>query len=1022
MKRGWKISLIALGSAVGLLLAAVAVLLYLVFTPSRLTSIANRLAKDYIECEARFGRVSLSLFKTWPNAGLRLEDVVLVNPCPTAPGSDLFAVAPASDTLAGVESLAVGLDLRAFLKDGSVIVRQLCLENGFANLYTSADGWSNLDVFARSEDTDTSSSGQFPERIDLRRICVRNLSARCCDLRQGLAARADCLGFTLCGGWEQQSANGRLRLSLDRLRAVKTDTAGARLLDADLSHLALSLRGSGPMDSLQGRLRLSLDNGALSLSGKPYITDPARASRKKLLSLNIPFRADLQNRAAALSQAVVSLLGYSLSLNGALSLPHDGVPLTTDMTYAAADWQIAELLSFLPADLAKALNGFNADGRLSLSGKVVGSVGSGRLPVVDAHILLHRGSLDLASLPSLPLHKIEAEVAARLNLSADSLPSAPSDLQVLRLSAQSGGSSLSVTGRVDDFLSARQVNARIRGNVALDDLAAFLPPDLRLRGASAVDLKVQSRLSDLTSLALERVKAHGTLLLDDLDVQTDSLHASSPHLRVALALPAKRAAAKPSSDILSAHITGANLNVEAAPNLEAEMNAPDIVVSCPNLLDKRQPLSARIALRCSRLSAQKDSLFSAFTDTLRLKGSVCRSPKEEDNLLRQWNPVASIDLDRLALSAPGMTDAVRLTSFIFDFRPEVCSIREADVLWGVSDYHLSGQVRGLQQWLSHTGMLTGSLDFGSHYADIDQLMAILSGMGADKDTLEQQRAADNISPAANPFIVPKDVDLKLNTHIDRCVAFGNDLADLSGSVSLSDGTAVLDQMGFTCKAARMQLTGLYRSPRINHLFLGLDFHLLDIQIEDLLDMIPTIDTLVPMLASFRGKGDFHLAAECNLDAFYRPKMSTLLGAAAITGSDLVVMDNDKLASIARLLQLKDWRQRDGLIGIDSLSVEAAVFRKEIEVFPFLLDLNKYRLCVGGRHTLDNACNYHLELLKCPLPVRLAVDVNGTLAKPNIKLGSVKYAELYKPEKRDALQTRTLAIKQMVREALEANVR
>jgi len=136
----------------------------------------------------------------------------------------------------------------------------------------------------------------------------------------------------------------------------------------------------------------------------------------------------------------------------------------------------------------------------------------------------------------------------------------------------------------------------------------------------------------------------------------------------------------------------------------------------------------------------------------------------------------------------------------------------------------------------------------------------------------------------------------------------------------------------------------------------------------------------------------------------------------------VVMDDKSISDIAKLLQMKDWREKDNTLKIDSLSVEATAFRKEIIVYPFLLNLHNYSLCIGGRHTLDNACNYHVELLKCPLPVRLAVDVKGSLDSPKISLGPVKYADLYKPEKQDAVQARTLELKKTIRQALEANVR
>ena len=381
-----------------------------------------------------------------------------------------------------------------------------------------------------------------------------------------------------------------------------------------------------------------------------------------------------------------------------------------------------------------------------------------------------------------------------------------------------------------------------------------------------------------------------------------------------------------------------------------------------------------------------------------------------------------IDILRGVLAMNSMSEAVRMTNFEFNYKPEVCNISRADILWGVSDYHLSGKVYGLEDWLDHKAMLHGTLDFGSQYADIDQLLGILSGMGSDEDTLQQQRVEDNVPKEANPFIVPKDVNVRLNTHVTRCVAFGNDLNDLGGSVTVNDGTAILEQIGFTCKAARMQLTGVYSTPRVNHLTVGLDFHLLDIDIDELLDMIPSIDTLVPMLAAFQGRANFHLAVNGALDAFYKPKMSNLIGAAAISGKDLVVMDNSTVATMARLLQFKNWREKDNNIGVDSISVEATVLREEIIVYPFLLNLHNYQLCIGGRHTLENNCNYHLELLKCPLPARLAIDVAGNISKPQISLGKLMYPDLYMPEPSNKLSARTLEIKNLVRQALEANVK
>ena len=182
-------------------------------------------------------------------------------------------------------------------------------------------------------------------------------------------------------------------------------------------------------------------------------------------------------------------------------------------------------------------------------------------------------------------------------------------------------------------------------------------------------------------------------------------------------------------------------------------------------------------------------------------------------------------------------------------------------------------------------------------------------------------------------------------------------------------------------------------------------------------MVPMVDTLVPMLKSFEGNANFHLAAETYLDASYKPKMSTLRGAASIDGKNLVVLDSETFDKIAKLMLFK----KSTTNVIDSLDVQATVFRRDVKVMPFMLSMDKYQVVVGGRHTLDKNFDYHLEIIKSPLPARLAVDVYGF--KPlKISLGKCQYADLYRPEKRNDVEEQAMAIKQMIRQSLEANVK
>ena len=77
---------------------------------------------------------------------------MLVNPYELPADNALASSAVQNDTLARIRSLTVGLDLKAFLKDRSIIVRQLRVDDATANLYTSPDGWNNLDIFTKGEE------------------------------------------------------------------------------------------------------------------------------------------------------------------------------------------------------------------------------------------------------------------------------------------------------------------------------------------------------------------------------------------------------------------------------------------------------------------------------------------------------------------------------------------------------------------------------------------------------------------------------------------------------------------------------------------------------------------------------------------------------------------------------------------------------------------------------------------------------------------------------------------------------
>lgn len=1049
MKKGWKIAIISLLSFLGLVIATVAVALWLVLTPARLTSIVNKLSDKFITCENHFDNVDLTFFKTFPYVGLEVDGFVLVNPIDGAP----------NDTVAYVKQLGVGINVREYLKNNNIEVKKLVLDGVRASLYTSADGVANYDVFPSSEEEDTGSSFTMPELVSLNAIRVNHLDATYLDEKSNVDARLSEMTIALDGNYGADGINADMNVEIEGADFAMSGDSSA--VSAALGAVAMRLKGKTEEGTLSGRVTLTVPEGRFSLDGRQFVSDAMDSHRGDLLDLEGKVSGDVEKMHFNVEELMLRLKEYAIELNGDVALPQAGEPMSVDLDFATNSWNVNDLLAILPSEFTGWRGKMKLDADAELTGKAKGQLGGGKTPLVTANLKLKNGRFEDRSILPYSFTAITADLDADLDLNDGGV----TNVDVKRVAARTGRNDVELAGHVADLMGAMNINAALKGNIFLADAKPMMPSDMNLvmDGKAKLNLKVQTNLNQLQKTDFAHMKLAGDIALSDLDVDYDTIYAKIPQANINVQLPSRLKRGL-FDELLSATLTASSVDANLPNNgIVGKLGKTSLKVAVNNIFDTTQPLRVVCDFDMASLSGSMDTMKASVTEPrgtfamlpqskksknvkykvdfnssalhcevddsttvdvagLSVKGGADYDPSRS-NTLWQWSPNLDVDFKRGYIDLAKMAYVVQIPDIKFNYKPERCEIASANVVFGNSDFYLSGAVTGLEKWLSHEEMLKGDLYLTSNYTNVDDLMETFSGMGSDADTLEAQRKADNVDTAANPFIVPRDVDFTLHTRIKEARAFENDIREVAGDVQIRDGVAVLNQVGFVCKAARMQLTGMYRTPRVNHIFVGMDFHLLDINIQELVKMIPYVDTLVPMLGDLEGGADFHLCAETYVNAFYKPKMSTLRAAAALSGQNLVVLDNKDIDRIAKLLQLKNWREDDTKIHVDSLDITMSVFRNELVVDPFLLSLHKYDIVAEGRHDLDNNYDYHVELVRSPVLVRLAVDVLGTMPKLNFDLSpKLRYKNLYRPSKRDSVDKATLRLKENIRKVLEANVK
>ncbi|MBR2451062.1 MAG: AsmA family protein [Paludibacteraceae bacterium] len=507
-------------------------------------------------------------------------------------------------------------------------------------------------------------------------------------------------------------------------------------------------------------------------------------------------------------------------------------------------------------------------------------------------------------------------------------------------------------------------------------------------------------------------------------LQSDAqLHATMDSMDMTIAQPSLKAyAAYHTQDTRKMPVLDAEVAFEHVKGYYTDIQV-DIQPS--TLTARLQAPRLQASLQTAALVAQMGEEIYVQTGATTMTAAARYNKNGGDNLLLKWNPRLAVDMHEAEATLAGFEQKITIPEIDFTYSNRNCKIEQSKIVIGNSDFALTGELKNIGRWMRNRGVLKGELTFESETTDVNELLALVSAEeGSEEESFEntaepQENATSasdqEASEETEPFLVPTNVDLTLNTLIKEAKVLDQTAYNLGGKVYVKDGVLVIEEMGFICNAAKLQLTAMYRTPRRNHIYVGFDYHMIDINIQELIGMIPQLDSMMPMLRSFKGEAEFHLAAETYTNAQYEVKPSTLRGAASIFGKDLVVLDNETFDKISKLLLFSKKTENK----VDSISAEMTLYKKEIDVYPFCVSMDNYMVAIGGRHNLDMSFNYDVNVLS---PVYLGVNVSGRLDDLDIKLAPCKFAKDFKPRFHRKVDTQSAELRSVIRESMRKNVK
>lgn len=373
------------------------------------------------------------------------------------------------------------------------------------------------------------------------------------------------------------------------------------------------------------------------------------------------------------------------------------------------------------------------------------------------------------------------------------------------------------------------------------------------------------------------------------------------------------------------------------------------------------------------------------------------------DLFKEWDLSGGVKLADGSFISPYFPLENRLKGLSCSVTNNAVNLRGLKVKSGRSDISAKGSLTGLKRALvSGNGRLSLNLDIESDVIDLNELLAALDagsryepdqskaaleGMD-DADYMETvaENAAIDTSMTAGLIVIPSNINAKVSVEAKNLKYSDLETSWIYSELQMRDRCLQLTNTLATTNMGDVYLEGFYSTRSKDDIKAGFDLNFAEITAEKVISLFPAVDSIMPMLKAFKGLLDCEIAATSDIDTTMSIIPSSISGMIKIDGKELSLSESESLDKLRRTMMFKDKTHSD----IDNMSVRGVISDNKLEIFPFILKIDRYTVALDGTQKFDQNFKYHISAIESPLPVKFGINLKGSFSDWKWGLGKARY--------------------------------